>query len=48
MFRSSDLLFLIGNNGRNTTIGFGLRDIDLSLHKSVPIRKITEEFRVQF
>ncbi len=37
-----------GNLGRNTLIGPNLANVDLSLLKDIPIRSVTESFRVQF
>ena len=39
---------LLGNSGRNTVIGPGLKDMDFSLFKNNPIHKISETFNVQF
>jgi hypothetical protein len=39
---------LLGDGGRNTVIGPGLRDLDFSLFKNNPIRRISETFNVQF
>jgi hypothetical protein len=39
---------LRGNLGRNTVIGPGLANLDLSLFKNNRIRKISEDFNVQF
>jgi hypothetical protein len=39
---------LLGNSGRNTVIGPGLQDLDFSLFKNNPIRRISETFNVQF
>jgi carboxypeptidase family protein/TonB-dependent receptor-like protein len=39
---------LRGNLGRNTLIGPGLSNLDLSLFKNNPIRKISENFNIQF
>jgi hypothetical protein len=39
---------LLGNGGRNTVIGPGIRDLDFSLFKNNPIRRISETFNVQF
>ena len=39
---------LLGNSGRNSVIGPGLRDLDFSLFKNNPIRRISENFNVQF
>ena len=38
----------LGNLGRNTLTGPGLLNLDLSLFKNVPVRKISETFRAQF
>jgi outer membrane receptor protein involved in Fe transport len=37
-----------GNLGRNTMIGPGLMNADLSLIKNMPIKRISESFRIQF
>jgi hypothetical protein len=39
---------LLGNSGRNSVIGPGLRNFDFSLYKNNPIRRISETFNVQF
>jgi outer membrane receptor protein involved in Fe transport len=39
---------LIGNTGRNTLIGPGIKDLDFSLFKNNPIHSISETFNVQF
>jgi hypothetical protein len=39
---------LLGNLGRNTVIGPGLQNLDFSLFKNNPIRRISENFNVQF
>ncbi|MGH9512660.1 MAG: TonB-dependent receptor domain-containing protein [Terriglobales bacterium] len=39
---------LLGNGGRNSLIGPGLKDFDFSLFKNNPIRRISETFNVQF
>ena len=39
---------LRGNAGRNIIIGPGLSDFDFSLFKNNPIRKVSEDFNVQF
>ncbi len=39
---------LLGNSGRNSVIGPGLQDLDFSLFKNNPIRRISENFNVQF
>ena len=41
-------LNLLGNGGRNSLISPGLADLDLSLFKNNPIKKISETFNVQF
>ncbi|MGB2889564.1 MAG: TonB-dependent receptor [Candidatus Acidiferrales bacterium] len=38
----------LGNAGRNSVIGPGLVDMDFSLFKNIPIRKVSEAFKVQF
>jgi hypothetical protein len=37
---------LLGNAGRNSLIGPGLKDFDLSLFKNFPIHRISEAFRM--
>ena len=39
---------LAGNAGRNSLIGPGLTDLDFSLFKNNPIRRISESFNIQF
>jgi hypothetical protein len=39
---------LLGNGGRNSVIGPGVRDLDFSLFKNNPIPWISETFNVQF
>jgi hypothetical protein len=39
---------LVGNAGRNSLVGPGLVNFDLSLFKNNPIRRISETFNVQF
>jgi hypothetical protein len=39
---------LRGNAGRNTLIGPGLVNLDLSVFKNNPVRRISETFNVQF
>lgn len=39
---------LLGNEGRNTLTGPGLVDLDVSLSKNIPIKKISESSRAQF
>jgi hypothetical protein len=39
---------LIGNGGRNTLVGPGLVNLDFSLFKNNPIKRISEQFNVQF
>ena len=39
---------LLGNGGRNSVIGPGIRDLDFSLFKNNPIPWISETFNVQF
>ena len=41
-------LNLAGNSGRNSLIGPGLTDLDFSLFKNNPIRRISESFNIQF
>lgn len=38
---------LLGNVGRNSLIGPGLVDLDFSLFKNIPIKRVSEEFNVQ-
>ena len=37
-----------GNVGRNSLVGPKLVDVDFSVYKNFPIRKISESFNVQF
>jgi len=39
---------LLGNAGRNSIVGPGLYNVDLSVHKDFAVKKISEAFRVQF
>jgi len=39
---------LLGNAGRNSIVGPGLANIDLSLYKNFAVPKISESFKVQF
>ncbi|HEV2387038.1 MAG TPA: TonB-dependent receptor [Candidatus Acidoferrales bacterium] len=39
---------LLGNSGRNSVIGPGLENFDMSLFKNNPIRRISENFNIQF
>src|SRR5487761_846188 len=39
---------LRGNVGRNTLIAPGIADFDFSLFKNIPIRKLSENFNIQF
>ena len=39
---------LLGNSGRNILIGPGLVNMDFSVAKNIPIRKISEASRAQF
>ena len=39
---------LFGNAGRNPIIGPGLAEFDFSLFKNIPVRRISENFNVQF
>jgi hypothetical protein len=39
---------LLGNNGRNSIFGPGLLDLDFSLFKNIPVKKISEAFNIQF
>jgi len=39
---------LLGNAGRNSIVGPGLANVDLSLYKNFAIPKISESFKVQF
>jgi len=38
----------LGNLGRNTVIGPGLANLDFSLFKNNPVRRISENFNIQF
>ncbi|MGA8538519.1 MAG: TonB-dependent receptor [Terriglobales bacterium] len=39
---------LLGNSGRNSVVGPGLRDLDFSLFKNTAIPRISDRFNVQF
>ncbi|MGH9437666.1 MAG: TonB-dependent receptor domain-containing protein, partial [Terriglobia bacterium] len=39
---------LRGNVGRNTLIGPGIMDFDFSLFKNIPIKRVSENFNIQF
>jgi hypothetical protein len=39
---------LLGNAGRNSIIGPSLTNVDFSLIKNIPVKKISESFNVQF
>jgi len=39
---------LLGNAGRNSIVGPGLFNVDFSLFKNVPVKKVSEAFNVQF
>jgi hypothetical protein len=39
---------LMGNSGRNGVVGPGLVNFDASLFKNTPVKRISEEFNVQF
>jgi hypothetical protein len=39
---------LLGNSGRNPVIGPGIKNLDFSLFKNNPIRRISETFNAQF
>ncbi|MGB7845351.1 MAG: carboxypeptidase regulatory-like domain-containing protein [Candidatus Acidiferrum sp.] len=39
---------LLGNSGRNSVIGPGLQNFDFSLFKNNPVRRISENFNIQF
>ncbi|MGH9355515.1 MAG: hypothetical protein ACRD10_05235, partial [Terriglobia bacterium] len=39
---------LFGNEGRNSLIGPGLVDFDFSLFKNIPVKRVSENFNVQF
>src|SRR5260370_32681153 len=39
---------LLGNAGRNSIVGPGLFNLDLSLYKNFAVPKISESFKVQF
>lgn len=47
-FAASNPLTLLGNSGRNIITGPGLLDWDFSLFKNTPVRRISENFNVQF
>jgi hypothetical protein len=39
---------LLGNAGRNSIVGPPLTNLDFSLHKNIPVKKISESANVQF
>ncbi|HKV41903.1 MAG TPA: hypothetical protein VJX67_22050, partial [Blastocatellia bacterium] len=39
---------LRGNEGRNVLNGPGLADVDFSLYKNIPVKRISENFSIQF
>jgi hypothetical protein len=39
---------LLGNAGRNTLIGPGLTNVDLSVYKTTPVKWVSENFKIQF
>ena len=39
---------LLRNAGRNSIIGPGLADFDVSLFKNIPVKRISESFNIQF
>jgi hypothetical protein len=39
---------LLGSEGRNSLIGPGLTDLDMSLFKTIPVKRISDSFTVQF
>jgi hypothetical protein len=45
---NSECLNVFGNVGRNSLIGPKLVDVDFSVYKNFPIRKISESFNLQF
>ena len=47
-FKAPDVSTRLGNAGRNSAIGPGLVDMDLSLFKNIPIKRISEDFKAQF
>jgi hypothetical protein len=47
-FKAPDTSTRLGNAGRNSAIGPGLVDMDFSLFKNFPIKKISEAFKAQF
>jgi hypothetical protein len=47
-FAAPNPLTLLGNSGRNSMIGPGLVNVDLSIFKNNYVRRISENFNVQF
>ncbi|MGH9355439.1 MAG: carboxypeptidase regulatory-like domain-containing protein, partial [Terriglobia bacterium] len=39
---------ILGNLGRNTVVGPGLSELDFSLVKNTPVRRVSENFSIQF
>jgi Carboxypeptidase regulatory-like domain/TonB dependent receptor-like, beta-barrel len=39
---------ILGNLGRNTVVGPGLSDLDFSVIKDTPVRRVSENFKVEF
>ena len=47
-FAAPNVSTRLGNAGRNSLIGPGLVDLDFSLFKNIPIRRVSEAFKAQF
>jgi hypothetical protein len=47
-FKAPDVSTRLGNAGRNSAIGPGLVDMDFSLFKNIPIKRISDSFKAQF
>jgi hypothetical protein len=39
---------VLGNLGRNSVIGPGLAEVDLSLFKDTPVKRVSDTFQVEF
>jgi hypothetical protein len=47
-FKAPDVSTRFGNAGRNSAIGPGLVDVDFSMFKNIPIKRVSEAFKAQF
>jgi hypothetical protein len=47
-FKAPAVSTVLGNGGRNSAIGPGLVNMDFSLFKNIPIKRISEAFKAQF